>query len=314
MRIHIRPATVDDAAAISAVHRSNVTQWRRWEDDGTLRPARYADLTPFQRWINGGPWLDPQMCAYHLRRRMRGGSTVLVAEVPKGGRILAEAELSLADEPRPFGRNLNLAVLYVHRNYHRQGLGSALMKHTLALARVEGCDTYTVAHADAPGFYRRHGLRGAERWTRFRIPVRVTRVRYTLEPLPNASYDLVRGWAMPLGRYQNAHHDWERVRPGAVPAFKEWQAFRVERFWLTAGRSRAAIIFDEQPQYPGVANTFLYTPARLTPALVSAARDLAARLGFSHLHCYARTDTVLPDARRTGYTNQVFVRTLAGED
>jgi GNAT superfamily N-acetyltransferase len=310
MSIHIRPATPDDGPAVSAVHASNILEWRQWGTDGALRPARYADLTPYQRWINGGPWMDPGTCAAHLRRQLAGGGIVLVAEMPRGGRVLAEAELFVADEPPPFGRNLNLAVLYVHRNHQGQGLGSALMQHTLALARSEGCDSYTVAHADEPGFYRRHGLRGAERWARFRVPVRESKTKYTVEPLPDAPYDLVRGWAMPLGRYQNAHHDWERVRPGAVPDFKDWQALRLERRWLTVGRSRAAIIFDEQPHYPGVANTFLFTPSRLTPSLFSAARDLAARSGFTHLHCFARTDAGLPDSRRTGYVSRLFMRRL----
>jgi GNAT superfamily N-acetyltransferase len=304
MDIHVRSATLDDAPAISAVHCSNITQWRRWDADGDPRPARYADLTAYQRWINGGPWLDPDTCAYHLARRFQGGGIVLVAELK--GRVLAEAELFVADEPPPYGRNLNL------RNHHGQGLGSALMKHTLALARSEQCDTYTVAHAEAPDFYRRHGLRRAERWVRYIVSTHTSArpAHYLTRPLPDAPYECVRGWAMPIGRYQNAHHEWERARPGAVPDFDEWRHLRLERCWISAGRARAAIIFEERPHSPGVANTFLFTPSRLTPALFSAARDLAARLGFTHLHCFARADAALPGAKPTGYVHQLFMMRL----
>lgn len=318
----IRPATLDDAPAISAVHCSNLTQWRQWEADGASRPTRYADLTPYQRWLNGGPWMDAGMCAHHLQRRFDGGGIVLVAELK--GRVLAEAELFLADEPPPYGRNLNLAVLYVHRNHHGQGLGSAVMKHTLAIAQSEGCDTYTVAHAEAPDFYRRHGLRRAERWVRFYLPTRASKTQYTTEPLPDGSYDLVRGWAMPIGRYQNAHHDWERARPGAVPDFKEWRHLRLERFWIRVGRGHAAIVFEEQPHYPGVGNTFLFIPSNtqsvarrrpgavegLPPALFAAIRDLAARLGFTALHCFARAVAKLPSATPTDYLHQLFMRRM----
>lgn len=296
--ILIRPADVTDAAAISAVHCSGVVAWRAGD-----RSARYADLTPFQRWQHGGPWMDAGLCAGHLRRLLEGGGLPVVAEA--GGRVAAEAELHPAEEPPPFGRTMNLSALYVHRNHQRQGLGSALMEHAFALA--EGFDTFTVAHAEAPDFYRRHGLRAAGVSTRFRLSTRVGKVRYTTEPLPDAPYDLIRGCGLPVGRYQNARHDWERTRPGATPDFHEWRGLRLERWWLRIGDHMAALILEESPDQAGVADTFLFTLSPLAAPLLSAVRDLAARSGFTHLICFA---PAISGAIPTDYRQQLLMKRL----
>ena len=317
--IHIRPATLADAPAISAVHCSNVTAWKTWEADGSSRPARYADLTPYQRWLNGGPWLDANSCGFHLNRLLNGGGFALVAEL--NGRVVATAELSLAHEPPLYSRNLNLSALYVHRNHQRQGIGSSLMQYALTLAEKHHCETFTVAHAEAPNFYKRHGLKLAERSTRFEIPVgtiRKSAPTYTVAPLEDGPYDLVRGWALSIGRYQNAQHDWERTRPNAVPDFEEWQHLRLERHWITVGRhrqsrhaGRAALIFEESPHRLDAANTFLFNPTPdLSPELFSSVRDLASRSGFTRLHCFVRSDVKLPGAVATDYQQQLFMLRL----
>jgi len=199
-KIIIRQATVTDAPAISAVHCSTVAGWYALDANGVERPARYNDLTPAQRWLNGGPWMDVETCAHHLRRLIAGGGQALAAELT--GRIVAEAELHTADEPAPFGRNLNLSVLYAHRNHQGQGLGSPLMQRALELADEQNCDTFTVACAEAPDFYAKHGLRHAATYTRFQLSAQAANIDYIVEPLPDAPYDLVRGWSLMKGYYK----------------------------------------------------------------------------------------------------------------
>lgn len=307
-KIIIRPATVTDAPAISAVHCSTVARWYTLDANGVERPARYGDLTPTQRWLNGGPWMDAETCARHLRRLIAGGGQALAAEL--NGRIVAEAELHTADEPAPFGRNMNLSVLYAHRNYQGQGLGSLLMQRALELAGEQNCDTFTVACAEAPDFYAKHGLRHAATYTRFQLSTQAANIDYTVEPLPDAPYDLVRGWDLPIGRYQNACHDWERTRPHATPDFPEWRGLRLERYWLTAGGERLALIFEESPRFPGVADTFLFTLSSVAPHQLAALRDQAARSGFTHLHCFAPADFKHPDATPLDYSHRLFMKRL----
>ena len=306
--ILIRPATSADAAVISAVHCSDITLWKTWDIDGTERPARYGDLNSYQRWLNGGPWMDVDLCADHLRRLGQCGVS-LVAELD--GRVLAEAELHTADEPPPFGRNVNLSVLYVHRNHRRQGLGSALLQHALALAASKHCDNFIVAHAEATDFYAKHGLRAAARWARFRISAQTGKAQYTTEPLPDAPYELVRGFSLAIGRYQNVRHDWERTRPGATPDFAEWRHLKVERYWITTGRHRAALILEESPRAPRTAETFLFTQTGPAPELIAAIRDLAARSGFDHLYFFAPADFKHKDAAPTDYSQTPYVKKVS---
>lgn len=75
--IRIRPATLADAAAITAVHCSHVEIWRR---GGKGEPASYASLSLYDRWLHGGPWMSVETCAVHLNRWLRAGHPVLVAE------------------------------------------------------------------------------------------------------------------------------------------------------------------------------------------------------------------------------------------
>ncbi len=306
--ILIRPATARDAPGITAIHCSNVARWLRWEADGISHPARYADLTPYERWQHGGAWLDEATCRFHLQRLIEGGGFPLVAEA--GGRLLAAAELHLASEPPPYGRNLNLSTLYVHRNHQGQGLGSALLAHAIELARSKECDTFLVANAEAPEFYKRHDLKQVERWVQYRLPTAKSRTAYDLEPLPDAPYALVQGYALPIGRYQNAHYDWERTRPNATPNFPEWRDLKLERYWLNLGKQRVAVIFEESPHQRGTAEVFLFTQSLLASKLVAAIRGLGNQLGFSHLQCFVRSDVQLTGGMKTNVEQRLFLRRL----
>lgn len=310
----LRPATPNDVPGITAIHCSNIARWLRWEADGTSHPARYADLTPYERWQHGGPWLDEGTCRTHLERLIAGGGFPLVADV--GGRLLATAELHLATEPPPYGRNLNLSTLYVHRNHQGQGLGSALLDYSIELARSNGCHTFLVANAEAPDFYKQHGLKQAERWVQYRLSISKRpelvegRAPYNLEPLPDASYELVQGYALPIGRYQNACHDWDRTRPNATPNFPQWRGLKLERYWLTLGKQRVAVIFEESPHQRGTAEVFLFTQIPFTSKLIAAIRGLGGQLGFTHLQFFVRSDVQPMGGVKTGVEQKLFLKRL----
>jgi GNAT superfamily N-acetyltransferase len=309
----IRPATLNDVPAISAIHRSDIVTWKRWGPDGESRVARYEDLTPYERWLNGGPWLDEGTCAFHLARWLANASLALVAE--EAGRVVAEAEAIVSDEPLPFGRNLNVSVLYTLRGRAGRGLGSALMAELFAIARRERCDTVMVGHAEAPAFYAKHGLTHVQTWRRARLPVKTSQTQYTAERFEEADYDVVRGWAMPIGRHQSARQEWERLRPGAEPDFDEWRGLGLERWRLTVRRSPAVLILDESPRHPGVANVHLWLPPGLglTRQLLAAIRDRAARSGFVELACFMHDQQIPwlgPEARDDDYTQDVWLKSL----
>ena len=313
--VNVRPATPDDIPAIVGIHCADIVTWRRFDADGQTHLADYADLRPYERWLNGGPWMDATTYAPFLARWMAPGQAgvALVAEVE--GRVLAMAEAIVSDEPRPYGRNLNISVLYALRGHTGQGLGSALMQALERHAIGAGCDTLLVSHAEAPAFYARHGLAHLETWRRVRLPAQASRTLDAADVQPPGDYAAVAGWAILVGRYQSARQEWQRTQPDAEPDFPEWQGLRRERWRLEVRRSPAVLVLDESPRERGTADVHLWVPAgqTLSRQLLAAVRDRAARAGFSELKLLIN-EAQLPllghGWRDDGYKQQLYLRML----
>ncbi|MCC6189315.1 MAG: GNAT family N-acetyltransferase [Anaerolineales bacterium] len=312
--ISLRPATLADVPAIVAIHCSDIVAWKRWDSEGLAHLAGYAELRPDERWLNGGPWLDVSTYAHYLERLLapESGGLALVAEAQ--GQVRAVAEAWLGEEP-PFGRSLDIGILYTLRGHAGQGLGSALMEALRRRAEAARCDTLTVTHAEAPGFYAKHGFQPSETWRRVRMPALASNIVYqaqTLAPGPYAAEGGVRGWAMPIGRYQSARQEWERIRPGAPPEFEAWRGLRLEAWRLTARRSPAVLVLDEQPRERGTADVHLWTPQRgVSRQLLAAVRDRAARSGFEALMFFTAESALAqlgPGWRDDGFKQQVWVQ------
>src|SRR5690348_14928059 len=90
--ITVRPAALADVPAIVAIHRADIVTWKRWDADGLAHLADYANLEPYERWLNGGPWLDEGTYAHYLTRLLApdSGGLALVAEA--SGQVRAVAE------------------------------------------------------------------------------------------------------------------------------------------------------------------------------------------------------------------------------
>jgi GNAT superfamily N-acetyltransferase len=312
--IHVRSATPADVPAIVAIHRSDIVTWKRWDDEGQAHLADYADLGPYQRWLNGGPWMDEGTYAPYLARLLAPdqAGVALVAELE--GEVRAVAEAWLGVEPAPFGRNLNLSVIYTLRGQAGRGLGSALMRAIETHAIATGCETLMVSHAEASGFYARHGLERLETWRRVRMPVRSSNTQYTAEPYTPGDYSTITGWAMPVGRYQSARQEWERVQPGAEPGFEAWRDLRHFGCRLQVRNAAAVLSLEEVPRERGVADVHLWTPTPgLSRQLLSAIRDRGAQAGFLELMFFV-AEAALPqigtDWRDDGYKQQVWIKIL----
>ena len=312
--ITVRSATLDDIPAIVAIHRADLVTWKRWDADDNVHLSDYADLTPYERWLNGGWWMDPGLYRPYLERLLRpdGAGMALVAELD--GQVLAEAEAWLGNEPPPYGRNLNLSVIYTLRGNARRGLGTALMRALEARAAAEACDTMLVTMVEAPDFYRRFGFAPAETWRRARMPAKTGNTQYTAAPDPLGSYDAVRGWAMPVGRYQSSRQQWERAQPGLEPDFEAWRDLRHGAWRLEVRREPAVLLLEEVPRERGVADVHLWTPTpTLSRQLVQAIRDRGAQMGFAELH-FLVTEAGLAqlggDWRDDGYKQPVWMKQL----
>lgn len=309
----VRPATVADVPAIVAIHCSDIVTWKWWDAAGEPHLADYAQLTPAQRWQNGGPWLDASTLTAHLQRWMAYGGMAWVAEV--AGRVLSEAEVMLGEEPSPFGRHLNLSVIYTLRGQAGQGLGSALMQTIQQYAAQQGCTALVVSYAEAAQFYAKHGFKPLQTWRRLRLPTALSHTQYQAEPFADADYAQIAGWAMVVGRYQSARQEWERMRPGAEPGFVEWQQLKLERWHLQVRRTPARLVLDEDPRLPGTADVHLWLPPGqvLTRQHIAAVRDRAAKSGFRELLWFAPESALLnlgSSGVVDGYKQTVWLKNL----
>jgi GNAT superfamily N-acetyltransferase len=281
-------------------------------DVGTYTPYLARLLAPDEA---GGAWVSGEGSAI----AGEGGDASDIAAVAGEWQVRAVAEAWLGDEPQPYGRNLNLSVLYTLRGQAGRGLGSALMRAVEAYAAASGCDSLMVTHAEAGGFYGKHGLARLETWRRVRLPARDSNTQFRAEAVAKTrlgDYSAVRGWAMPIGRYQSARQEWERVQPGAEPRFEAWRDLR-QMGWRLEVRGKPAVLWlEETPREPGVADVHLWSPGSELPRqLVAAIGTLGAQAGFRELMFFVR-ESALPqlgrDWRDDGYKQQVWLKRLTG--
>ncbi|MBN2394794.1 MAG: GNAT family N-acetyltransferase [Anaerolineae bacterium] len=306
--ITIRPATLADAAAISAVHCSTVDAWR---DPYTRQTVDEATLDLFGHWYNGGDWMSVETCAIHLNGLLMDGHLPLVAETDgddastAGSIIVGEAEYYINREPAPFGPHLHLSVLYIHRDWQGQGIGRALITAGVEHARALGCHALTTQpEPEMTGFYRRVGF---ELWQRAKEMQTVTQTvaqQATQSAINRNSLNLIQlssndrsseHLALRIGRYQCGVQGWETLWPSL--ALAELTALRRGAWRGELDGVPVILGLREQFRNPMQADGYAWLPpsALLTPA-VDALRDLVAREGYSAVDLLLPEDA-LPELR-----------------
>ncbi|MBC7340590.1 MAG: GNAT family N-acetyltransferase [Firmicutes bacterium] len=159
----VRIASLDDVDAICAVYRSDPVagDWLRYSpgDDGRYRPEGAVPgpqaLNAFEQWMNGGPWMNPHLCAIHLNALLLARHVPLVAFAGEE----AVGELELFWDGVTAGPAAHIGVLQVKRSWQHRGVGRALVEAAAGVARERGCLRLTVEPAEeARGFYTRLGF------------------------------------------------------------------------------------------------------------------------------------------------------------
>lgn len=216
MRIEVRPAGPEDAAAICRAHQGSVETWFRYPKDGPPVPVEQEELDEYGLWLNGGPWMVPRLCRAHLEWLLSGVGLAWVGLLD--GEIVGEGEAFLSEEPPPLGRYLDLSVLYVHRQAQRRGVGRAIVEEVLACARRERCDAVLIGGGvDAPAFYARMGFAPWQDMVRARVDCPAG--QEFGHPFAPGDYCQVAGLPMPIGRQPSARQNWEEARaPAVLPA------------------------------------------------------------------------------------------------
>jgi len=282
----VRLATLDDCAAITAIHTSHVATWERLDSTGALVPAAYADLSLVERWQHGGPWLSIETCAVHLNRLLAGSGIPLVADLD--GEVLGEAEVYEGFEPPPFGHNLNLSVLVVHAEQQRHGIANALIAYIVEMARLMKCERIAVSHAEAREFYLKHGFRVAQTGREISIPTQLGHAIYQISELTDRSADQIKNWHMPLGHVQSARQEWEKLFPQTWAAgLPDLLNIPSAHLKLTVAGQNAILFFQEAvDREPGSVNLSCWSAHPLSNPLLTALRDKANRDGYPTILSY----------------------------
>lgn len=281
--IEVRLATLQDAAAITEIHCSNIPRWLRFGADGAATPADYADLSIYERWLHGGPWLSLETCAIHLNRLLAGTGTPLVAEVD--GEVLGTAEVYENMEAAPFGHHLSIGVLYIQPDRQRQGIGHALLDYIVTMADLMKCERLTVDAPDVPEFYTRFGFKPLLSARRVRIPTQAGRAFYQASDLTERSAEQIKGWYMPLGRTVASRHAWQSLFPlDWAAGLPEVLNVPMSHLKITAAGQSAILLLkeaDEPESALGECSVLCWSSRPLSAPLLAAIRDRAHREGYA---------------------------------
>ncbi len=312
-QITVRQATLADAASITALHNANIPQWTRALEDGTTEEAAYEELTLYERWRVGGPWASVEMCAVHLANLLRAGDGIpLVAEVE--GQVGAEAEIFIWREAEPFGHHVNISKLTVHPDFAELGLASALLAYIVNIGQAIHCKRITVADGEADAaLYEHHHFSRAHQGQELRFTAQAGRVFYQASPLTHFDPAQIDGWHMPLGRYQSARKEWERMPPNfwnSVPQIVEVESARLH---ITVTGHEAFALMQQNRDVPERVHLYLWTKRPLNSLLLMAVRDWAAQHDYREIVTFV-WDYVLPqlelETEQLPHTQYLYSRAL----
>lgn len=312
-QITVRQATLADAASITALHNATITAWTRRLASGEPVPAEYDELSLYERWLNGGPWSSVEMCAVHLANLLRGDDGIpLVAEV--GGRVSAEAEIFIGREPEPFGYHLNVSKLTVHPDYVDSGVASALLTYVQQMGEAIRCKRLTVADGEPnAALLEHHQFSRAHSGQQIILSAREGRVFYQASELRAFDPALIEGWHMPLGRYQNARQEWDRLAPGFWNSVPEIVETEVERLHFLVTGHEAYALMQQDRDLPARVHAFVWSKRPVKGLLVMTLCDWARRHNYSEIISFA-WDFTLPllemDFERAGAMQHLYSRGL----
>jgi len=157
LHIEIRRAELDDIDEIVEVYCSGVSEWFRTVGGRRVK-ATYKDLSVWERFLHGGPWMSIETLSVHINYLLVYGQYPLVAIAD--GRIVGELELYIGVEKGSVGMHGFIDVLEVHASYRRRGIGRALVNEAYRIAKEHGCEKLVVwPTREAIGFYEKCGFR-----------------------------------------------------------------------------------------------------------------------------------------------------------
>ncbi len=284
----VNPET--DIEALVSLNCREIAEWHHYTKDGTRgAPSTWKELSTWERWRHGGPWLDFNLLSLHLRILEEAGGTVLVAR--QKGEIIGELEV-VYDMGSPERGRAHIVWMVVDPAWQRKGVGTLLVKHARELATNLGCQYVTVSSQDQDSysFYKSLNFQKMNRLLFFskelgnetasmRIDdVQMLPLEWKQRPRPPLGFKLV------FGNNYTPSYTWAYLRHMG----KLYELMDLDKpspkLWLLRQKETEAVTvahnFVRLWHSPQDASDFLATALRVT-------EKLSRRIGVSQLNAYS---------------------------
>ncbi|MCE5259667.1 MAG: GNAT family N-acetyltransferase [Chloroflexi bacterium] len=277
--MEIRPATLDDIVAITEVHKGDVPDWYRGFGDSSV-PAPYETLSVFERYMAGGPWMSVETCAIHVNQLLLHDLPPIV--VVADGQVVAEAEFYIGEEGAPYGKTLDISVLYVHPQAQGKGIGGALLTYLVDRAERKECRCITVVPGPR-GFYQHYGFSEIYERPHLLVNARKTNLAYAIAEIDvETPWKVVTGLPMPIGRYTSSRQEWERHKM-ITYHLPELATCLHRRVRITTEQAEAVAILGQHSPFDDALVAHAWTANMPVNELVSILRNECIVSGYNRL-------------------------------
>ena len=305
----VRPATLDDTAAITELHCAQIPVWQRLDENGRVQDVAREALSIYERWQHGGPWMSVETGALHLSHLLRGAGTPLVAE--DEGVVVASAILYEGDEPQPYGRHLSMEHPTVLPGRDDKQILSGMLAAAREQMKEHGVNRLLLPLV-LPALQEEYAGRGFSpraRIIRVSLPARVGQGFYRSSDWIDPASRKIAGWSMPIGRVGSARQQWETLWPETWGALEEMRRQRIHRLQFDASGHEALVCCRQQLYAERNAEIFCWSPRPLTRQLLTALRDWAHRTGYRTLVFNVEEEivpTLGPEVEADGFSLVVY--------
>lgn len=142
----VRSYASSDFQQLLELNLRDVDQWRHLDAEHGLvgSEARWENLSSYERWMHGGPWLDPATLAIQISIVQHVG-VLFVLEDGKSGELVGEAEIVLQELTVSHGVQAYLSWFLIDPKHRRKGLATFFLRQIMRQLREEHPSVYCLS-------------------------------------------------------------------------------------------------------------------------------------------------------------------------
>ncbi|MCB9459040.1 MAG: hypothetical protein H6670_05280 [Anaerolineaceae bacterium] len=279
--MQVRPATLDDIQAISALMRTRIRRWQRWRDDGRVEDVPYNDLTLYERWLHGGAWMSTETGAIWLSHLCRGAGTALVL-LDDDENIIGYTEAYNSNEIAPLGKHVYIHEIVTQDDTARD----FLMQYWIDQRQKAGRITVSFANYDSEqhAYYERYGFKPLLTLYSIQVSAQQGQGFYRTSEHLDADPKQIRELTMPIGCTTSARHQWETLWPSHWDAVPQIVAQETHRLLFSAAAQDAYVLYQRHLYDPRGATVYCWSHKSVSSQLMVALKDWAHREGYRTLY------------------------------